>query len=359
VAHVQNGWYLAAWADEVGRLPLQRWIAGHPVCLYRLVDGTSVALEDRCPHRRFPLSRGHLDGDVLECSYHGYRLGPDGVCVGVAEQTDRPRTRARRYPLVERHGGVWLWPGDAARADPDLLPDMAWMSDPRWAVMRGVVPVKARHLLLVEHLLDLSHETFLHSRSIGGAAVADTPIEVSTCGDTVSFRRRMVGIEAPPFYRRSMGLTGPVDRWQDGDFHPPGIFVLHIRLAPTGAPEPEGYRMKVFYGLTPSVEGVSLDFYALARDYLVDDDELTAFQHEQQRGVMQEDVEALEAQELMYATDDRVVTESCIRSDLAALRARRVLERMLAAERSLAERTEGAERSFAERTLRAAPTGGE
>ncbi len=332
--HVQNGWYLAAWGDEVARVPMQRWIAGHPVCLYRLLDGTAVALEDRCPHRRFPLSMGRLDGDVLECNYHGYRLGPDGVCVGVAEQTDLPRAAARRYPLVERHGGLWIWTGDAQRADPGLLPDMGWLDDPGWTVMRGMVALKARHMLLVENLLDLSHETFLHAASVGNTAAADTPIEVSTWGDRVSFRRRLVGIQAPPFYRRSMGLTGPVDRWQDGDFHPPGIFVLHIRLAPTGAPEPEGYRMKVLYGLTPSVEGECHDFYALARDYLVDDEELTAYQHQQQRAVMREDLDALEAQELMYATDERVVTESCIRSDLAALRARRVLEKMLAAERA-------------------------
>jgi vanillate O-demethylase monooxygenase subunit len=197
-----------------------------------------------------------------------------------------------------------------------------------------MVALKARHMLLVENLLDLSHETFLHAASVGNTAAADAPIEVSTWGDRVSFRRRLVGIQAPPFYRRSMGLTGPVDRWQDGDFHPPGIFVLHIRLAPTGVPEPEGYRMKVLYGLTPSVEGECHDFYALARDYLVDDEELTAYQHQQQRAVMREDLDALEAQELMYATDDRIVAESCIRSDLAALRARRVLEKMLAAERA-------------------------
>jgi phenylpropionate dioxygenase-like ring-hydroxylating dioxygenase large terminal subunit len=355
VPHVQNGWYLAAWADEVGRPPLQRWIAGHPVCLYRLLDGTAVALEDRCPHRRFPLSRGHLDGDVLECSYHGYRLGADGVCVGVAEQTDLPRAAARRYPLVERYGGLWIWTGDAARADPGLLPDMGWLTDPGWTVMRGMVPIKARHVLLVENLLDLSHETFLPSSSIGTAAVADIPIEVTTSGDAVFFRRRVAGVQAPPFYRRSMGLTGPVDRWQDGDFHPPGIVVLHIRLAPTGAPEREGYRMKVFYGLTPAVEGECLDFYALARNYLVDDAELTVFQHDQQRAVMEEDVAALEAQEVMYATDDRVVTESCIRSDLAALRARRVLERMLAAERAAGDGDAGTGRR-----LRAAavPRGG-
>ncbi|GIG86993.1 aromatic ring-hydroxylating dioxygenase subunit alpha [Plantactinospora endophytica] len=330
--HVQNGWYLAAWSDEVGRTLTQRWIAGNPVCLYRLGDGTPVALEDRCPHRKFPLSLGRLDGDVLECNYHGYRFDGTGACVGVAEQQDKPRAATRRFRLLERDGIVWIWPGDPDRADESQLPDTSWLTDPNWTHVRGVLPLKARHLLLVENLLDLSHETFLHPSTIGNAAVAATPIEVTTAGPKVYFQRRMTGVQAPPFYEKSMGLTGPVDRWQDGEFHPPGIFVLNIRLAATGTEEPEGFHMKVLYGMTPATENECHDFYALARDYATDDEQLTTFQHEQQLSVMAEDVQALEVQEVMYATERRRVVESSIRSDLAALRGRRVLQKMLAAE---------------------------
>ncbi len=55
-------------------------------------------------------------------------------------------------------------------------------------------------------------------------------------------------------------------------------------------------------------------------------------EHKQQLAVMQEDVDALEAQELMYATDPGGTAESSIRSDLAALRGRRALAKMLARE---------------------------
>src|SRR4029450_2748036 len=88
---VENGWYLGAFSDEVGRTLLQRWILNRPVCFYRLSDGSANAIEDRCPHRRYPLSLGRLDGDVIECNYHGYRIDGSGVCVGVAEQPDVPK----------------------------------------------------------------------------------------------------------------------------------------------------------------------------------------------------------------------------------------------------------------------------
>ena len=54
MTEIQDGWYLAAWSEEVVRTLSQRWIAGNPVCFYRLSDGTAVAFEDRCPHRRYP-----------------------------------------------------------------------------------------------------------------------------------------------------------------------------------------------------------------------------------------------------------------------------------------------------------------
>ncbi len=332
---VTNGWYLGAWSDDIGRTLTKRWIAGQPVVFYRLSDDTAVALNDRCPHRRYPLSLGRLDDDVLECGYHGYRFdGASGVCVGVREQADQPKARAHKYPLVEKYGALWIWTGDPEAADPARIPDMSWLVDDGWTVVKGVLPLKARHLLLVENLLDLSHETFLHPTTIGNAAVAATPIDVTAAADkdVVHFSRRMIGIDAPPFYEKSCGLTSPVDRWQDGEFHAPGIFILNIRIAPTGTEEPEGFHMKVLYGTTPETDGTCHDFYALGRDFLLDDEALTKFQHSQQLSVMAEDVVALEEQERMLVDDRHAPKESSIRSDLAALRGRRLLQRMAARE---------------------------
>ena len=85
---------------------------------------------------------------------------------------------------------------------------------------------------------------------------------------------------------------------------------------------------------------VSLDFHgplpAEAFTDFIDDQELTKFQHEQQLAVMQEDVDALEAQEIMYATDPGGTAESSIRSDLAALRGRRAVAKMLTREQQAA-----------------------
>ena len=45
------------------------------------IDGDLYALQNRCSHQDLPLSDGELDGDRLECLYHGARFD---VCTGRA-----------------------------------------------------------------------------------------------------------------------------------------------------------------------------------------------------------------------------------------------------------------------------------
>ncbi len=45
------------------------------------VDGDLYALENRCSHQDYPLSDGELEGERLECLYHGARFD---VCTGKA-----------------------------------------------------------------------------------------------------------------------------------------------------------------------------------------------------------------------------------------------------------------------------------
>jgi 3-phenylpropionate/trans-cinnamate dioxygenase ferredoxin component len=49
-------------------------LAGDRVCLVRLGDEV-FALEDRCTHALFPLSRGELSPDgIIECAWHGAKF---------------------------------------------------------------------------------------------------------------------------------------------------------------------------------------------------------------------------------------------------------------------------------------------
>ena len=196
-----NAWYAAAYDVEVKRALLARTICEHKLVLYRKLDGGLVAMEDACWHRLLPLSMGRLDGDDLTCGYHGLVFNADGRCVHMpSQQTINPSACVRAFPVVEKHRFVWVWPGDPQQADPKLIPDLHWNDDPAWAGDGKMIPVKCDYRLVLDNLMDLTHEAFVHGTSIGNRAVAEAPF-VATHGDrTATVTRWMTDIDPPPFW---------------------------------------------------------------------------------------------------------------------------------------------------------------
>ncbi|MDT3444552.1 aromatic ring-hydroxylating dioxygenase subunit alpha [Pseudofrankia sp. BMG5.37] len=339
---VRNQWYVAAYGAEVGRELLARTICGEPVVLYRTEDGVAVGLADRCVHRRFPLSESRLVGDLIVCGYHGFTYDTTGTCVAVPAQHRIPRTaRVPAYPVVERDSFVWVWIGDRDRADEHLVPRAPWLDDPRYTVVRGMEPLAARYSLLVDNLMDLSHETYLHGGYIGTPEVADTSTTTDVdevCG-IVRVSRHMADAACPPFYARSTGIQGRITRWQDIEYHPPCLYLLHSRIAPVGVlPGPDGddsaaFHAEIVYGITPSTESTTYDFWAVARDFAVDDQSVTDFLRENNHAVVMQDVTALNLLEQVIAAEPAGYQELSVNIDTGALAARRMLARMLAGSR--------------------------
>ena len=159
-----------------------------------------------------------------------------------SQETINPSACVRAYPVVERHRFIWLWMGDPALADPALVPDMHWNDDPAWAGDGKTIHVKCDYRLVVDNLMDLTHETFVHGGSIGNEAVAEAPFDVTHGDETVTVTRWMRGIEAPPFWAAQLQKPGPVDRWQIIHFEAPGTVNIDVGVAPAGTGAPEGDR---------------------------------------------------------------------------------------------------------------------
>jgi vanillate O-demethylase monooxygenase subunit len=334
----RNQWYVAAYAQEVGEDLLARTICSEPIVLYRTGNGAPVGLADRCVHRRFPLSLSHRDGDRIVCGYHGFTYEPSGACVYVPGQTRVPRTaRVPSYPVVEQDSLIWVWIGDADKADPAVIPRAPWLAADGWTTVRGMEPLAARYGLLVDNLLDLSHETYLHGGYIGTPEVAETPIttEVDENAGIVRVSRRMKDVECPPFYARSTGIAGRIDRWQDIEYFPPCLYLLHSRIAPTGVePGPDGddsrvAHAEIVYAITPETETTTHDFWMVARDFALDDEEVSRFLAESNRTVVMQDVVALNALEQVIAGEPAGYQELSINIDTGGLAARRLLAKLV------------------------------
>lgn len=338
---VRDQWYVAAYGDEIGPDLFARTILGEPLVFFRGEDGAPVALADRCVHRRFPLSQSRREGDTIVCGYHGFTYDATGSCVSVPGQKRIPRTaRVAAYPVVERDSFVWVWIGERDRADPDLIPRAPWMADPGYTTVKGMEPLAARYGLLVDNLLDLSHETYLHGGYIGTPEVAETPIttEVDDERGIIYVSRHMDDAACPPFYAESTGIRGRITRWQDIEYRPPCLYLLHSRIAPAGVvpdadgSDPDAFHVEVVYAITPETEHSTHDFWAVARDFALEDARVSDFLWENNRAVVLQDVNALNTLEQVIEAEADGYQELSINIDTGGLAARRILARMAAGE---------------------------
>lgn len=334
----RNQWYVAAYAAEVGSTGLfARTICGEPIVFYRTSKGAVSALADRCVHRRYPLSESRRDGDQIVCGYHGFTYEPDGMCVSVPGQQRIPRTaKVPAYHVAEQDTLIWVWIG---AAEPTEVPRVPWLGRDDYTTVRGLEPLSARYGLLVDNLLDLSHETYLHAGYIGTPEVAETPIttEVDEDAGMVYVSRRMKDVECPPFYAASAGIDGRIDRWQDIEYRPPCLYLLHSRIAPAGvAPgldgdDSEAFHVEVGYAITPETETSTHDFWWVARDFALGDEKVSQFLHDSNRTVVLQDVVALNLLEKVVAGEPEGYQELSINIDTGGLAARRILAKLCTA----------------------------
>ena len=101
---LNNYWYVAANSEELKDKPIARIILGNPIVLFRGQSGKIGALDDRCAHRLTPLSLGRIDGDQLECGYHGWTYDCAGKCVRLPGLETPQKITVKSFPLVEKWG---------------------------------------------------------------------------------------------------------------------------------------------------------------------------------------------------------------------------------------------------------------
>ncbi|MBA4091054.1 MAG: Rieske (2Fe-2S) protein [Sphingobium sp.] len=330
---LENAWYVAAWDKEVDRTPLARTICGVPVVLYRKLGGQAVAMRDACPHRLLPLSMGMKEGDSIRCKYHGLKVGPDGVAQEMPLKNERVNKSicVETFTVFERHRFVWIWVGDKEKADPSLIPDLWPCSAEGWTFEGDYYPIACDYRLLIDNLMDLTHETHVHNGSIGQPELMEAPIETRVDGDRVYVTRWMPNIDAPPFWRGALRKEGPVDRWQICEFILPSAVIIDVGVAPVGAGatvehHDQGVRGFVIDVMTPESETTSHYFWGMARNFEVADAGFTARMKAQQGGVFMEDVAVLEAQQRSIQANSELKLRA-YSIDEGGTRARRIIEK--------------------------------
>ncbi len=341
---IKNTWYVACAQSELealGDKPLGRTICNEQMVFFTGPDGKVAAVEDFCPHRGAPLSLGKVCKGKLVCGYHGLEMGCDGKTVHMPGQRVRGFPAVKSYAVVERYGFVWVWPGDQAKVDEAQMPVFEFFDNPAWAYGGGLYHVKADYRLMIDNLMDLTHETYVHANSIGQPEIDETPCTTTVEGDQVILQRHMQGIQAPPFWQMAMSANGldpnaKVDRWQICRFTPPSHIMIDVGVALAGkggfdaAPEHKAYSVVVDF-ITPETETSHWYHWGMARQFKPEDAALTDKIRVGQGGIFNEDMEMLQLQQANISKwPDRKLL--MLNIDSGGVQSRRIIDRLLALE---------------------------
>lgn len=275
-----DAWHLAGWSDEViGEGMMTRRICGKAILFIRRQDGELAAMVDRCPHRFAPLSLGTRDGDTLRCGYHGLSFSMSGQCVANPFSDRIPSgAQVRAFPVNERDGLIWVWPGDPEKADPAAIVDMSWLSaTPENQLLCGYTLLGANYEYGTDNLMDLSHIEFVHKTTFAGDGVifAGTH-EVVQEGETLFSNWWMPNVAAPSHTRGIYPSEMRTDHWLDMCWNAPATMQLTVGSTPTGHPREEGVTAKQLHILTPADEAQTHYFWATTAPFPLDDPEARA-----------------------------------------------------------------------------------
>ncbi len=300
--YVKNAWYVAGWSSEFDGELRRVTIIEENIVMYRNTSGVVIGLEDRCPHRMLPLSKGKLIGDNIQCGYHGMTFNCEGKCVRIPGQTNVPTSaRVIAYPIHEINNIVWIWMGDPDNANTDDIFNMPEFSDSGWHAHQGeALHLKAHYLNVAENLVDPAHVSFVHPTTLGNASSENVPVDVSTAGEVIVAWRWIR--DAPPigFFQEFGGFTGNVDRWHYYYLHMPCTAVIDFGSANTSAALAEddrnqGVRIFALHFITPVGPDHSIDRWMHLRNTAVGDDKVSDKMDAMFKVAFNEDKEILEA----------------------------------------------------------------
>jgi vanillate O-demethylase monooxygenase subunit len=354
---VYNSWYIIAEPGELAASAIiGRMILGQRIAVFRLESGQLVALEDRCPHRLVPLSLGRVEGEHVRCAYHGATFGADGRCLAVpGQKAAPPRARARVYPVIERLGYIWVWPGDPALAgDETSLPEGFGPSgDPDWLGGYGHMDsIQSDYRLINDNLFDITHAEFVHPESFGGPEVqfyrnarpgtgyVDRGMTFEIGERVIRFRTHAasLGKEGGPLWRsmlaESRGLEDwpePIDLRMDVIWSAPVYTSFRIQVRPVGEPEAAPVEIYNLHAAVPETATSAHYFYRSVRNY--GDASKNQIFIDAARFVFNQDKPILEAQQRAIGSTDLFAHEPVsFAGDRLQLEGRAILARLAAAE---------------------------
>jgi vanillate O-demethylase monooxygenase subunit len=259
----------------------------------------------------------------------------------------------KAYPIAVKNKWVFVWMGEPAQADERLLPDNFSNDHPAWRNKPGYLRYDTPYLLICDNLLDFSHLSYVHEKTLGGStAIAQAKPAIEEIERGLRVSRYVPDVPAPPYYHKIRPFKSNVDRWFIYDFVFAGTLLMSSGGKPAGQKEADPANSVLLHScqtLTPETETSTHYFFQQSHRADAGDESVTEGIYQGLVTAFQEDRDMITAQHRSIQPDpDRPMLPLAM--DAALVRFRRLLTEAVA--RELAE----PERASPRADARAAPT---
>jgi phenylpropionate dioxygenase-like ring-hydroxylating dioxygenase large terminal subunit len=161
-----NFWYPTVFAKDLKDEPVKVQILKQEFVVFRDSQGQAHCISNTCTHRGGSLADGKINGDCIQCPYHGWEFGGDGCVQRIPSLGPNPkipaRTRIDAYPVEERYGIVFAFLGDLPEAErPPIMEIPTWGKD-GWRESFLGYDGAFNYERSIENGMDPAHNEFVH-----------------------------------------------------------------------------------------------------------------------------------------------------------------------------------------------------
>jgi phenylpropionate dioxygenase-like ring-hydroxylating dioxygenase large terminal subunit len=190
---LRHCWQPVARLQDLARGPQRVMLLGEALAVFLTESGEAAVVADRCAHRGASLSMGKVEGDSIQCPYHGWEwAGGDGACTRIPSLPDQGqiprRARIPAFPARRHLGLVWT----VLEEPLGELPTMPWFDEKQWIWGHGTpfeLPVSFG--IMIENFRDVAHFAFVHQATLGAMPELIEPLRPERDGFRVTLRREM------------------------------------------------------------------------------------------------------------------------------------------------------------------------
>ncbi len=335
---IKRQWYVAGLREDFNEELDEIVIMNRSLVRYRTTAGEPVLMQNRCPHRSFPMSESIREGDNIRCRYHGATFDSDGNFVNVPSQDMCPRGGLRKYAVKEYGPFVWVWMADEAPDESKLhhLP----FTEGDWDLIIGRMDVPGNIMFMAENLCDLTHIPYLHEHTLGyPPEFAREDLDIREIDDGLEYERTITGHY---FHKTALYSPHTSDSIGAHDYHMSSIgyfkstalnySYISLTIDPeAAAADPnvqQDYSFIISHYLTPETDKTTHYYWLLARNYDLKRPDIDELLENNLTQAFVEDMETTKLLQDMMDKDQHECRETIFAGDRQSVMMRRIVQRL-------------------------------